>query len=193
MDGIPIIALTALAIILFIAAGLWLIIPLLTGLPWVPTRGRRIRAALRLAGVLPGELVYDLGAGDGRVLLAAARDFGARAVGVEISPIHCFIAWLRANLSGCGKRVTVHWGSFYHADLSNADVVYAYVTSHQAARLRSSLEIQLRPGARVVTISTELDGWQPEQIDQQDLIFLYRMPPTPGSAASYLTKHWIGV
>ena len=181
-------ALVIFAVIFIAAAILWLVVPLATGLPWVPTRDRRIRKALQLADIQPGEIIYDLGAGDGRVLLAAARDFGARAVGIEVSPIHCLIAGLRARFSRVSRLVTVRWGSFYRADFSDADVIYVYMTSGQANRLRPHLEAQLKSGARVVTISSDLDGWQPDQIDRQDLIFLYRMPPTPGSVATYLSR-----
>jgi SAM-dependent methyltransferase len=188
MDGLLTVSSTTFALIVIFAAALWLIVPLVTGLPWVPTRERRIHKALHLADVKPGDVVYDLGAGDGRVLLAAARDFGARAVGIEISPVHCLIAWMRALLSGVGRQVTVRWGSFYNADYSDADVVFAYMTQGQAARLRPHLEARLKPGARIVTISSDLDGWEPEKIDQNDLVFLYRMPPTPGDIASFFTK-----
>jgi SAM-dependent methyltransferase len=188
MDGLLTVSTTTFALIVILAAALWLIVPLVTGLPWVPTRERRIHKALQLADVKPGDVLYDLGAGDGRVLLAAARDFGARAIGIEISPVHCLIAWLRARLSGVGRKVTIRWGSFYNADYSDADVVFAYMTMGQAARLRPHLESRLKPGARIVTISSDLDGWEPEKIDQNDLVFLYRMPPTPGDIASFFTK-----
>jgi hypothetical protein len=67
-------------------------------------------------------------------------------------------------------------------------VVFAYVTPEHAARLKPVLETQLKAGARVVTISAEMEGWQPDQIDKNDLVFLYRMPPTRGSILSYLSK-----
>lgn len=177
---------SGLEILFIISVFLWILVPLITGLPWVPTRDTRIHRALQLADVRPGEVVYDLGAGDGRVLVAAARDFEARAVGIEISPVHCLLAIIRARLAGVGRQVTVRPGSFYHADFSDADVVYAYLTFEQAARLRPTLESSLRKGTRVVTISSDIDGWQPEQIDRQELIFLYRMPPSPGNIASFL-------
>jgi SAM-dependent methyltransferase len=185
--------LTAAAIFLILVAALWFIVPLTSGLAWVPARAKRIRRALQMAELRPGETLYDLGAGDGRVLVAAAREFGARAVGIEISPIHCLTAILRARLAGVSRQVAVRPGSFFHADLSGADVIYAYLTSRQAERLRPCLESQLKPGARVVTISAEIDGWQPEQIDRQELIFLYHMPPTSGSLASYLARDILDV
>jgi len=188
---------TILLILLFLAAaasivyGLWLLIPILYGLPWVPTNPRRIRRALQLAQLRPDEVVYDLGAGDGRVLVMAAREFGARAVGIEISPLQCCAAWLNTRFSGVGGRVTIHWRSIYTSDLANADVVFAHTTAAQAPRLRVSLEGRLHPGARVVTILYDLEGWQPQDMDDREMVFLYHMPPTPGGVSSYQLQRYL--
>jgi len=187
--SLPTLILSILLItILLLACGLWVVVPLLSGLPWRPTSAVRIRRALSLAQVQPGERVYDLGSGDGRILFAAARDFGARATGIEISPLHCLLTWLNARLSYPGKPIHVRWGNFYTADLSDADVVLAYMTSKQAGRLKPALERQLQPGARVVTMAFELEGWQPQDFDQEALLYLYRMPPEPGSLGSFLAR-----
>src|SRR5512144_2575311 len=110
--------------ILFAIGLLWILIPALYGLPPVPTKPERIQKALKLANLQPHETLYDLGAGDGRVLLIAARDFGARAVGLEIGPIQCVLIWLRVTASGSGKQIKIRWGNFYKADLHDADVVF---------------------------------------------------------------------
>jgi hypothetical protein len=159
--------------------GLWIIIPTLSGLAWIPSRRKRIRRALEMAGVKPGETLYDLGAGDGRVLVIAAREFQARAIGIEIEPIHCTVAWLWACLSGVSDHVSVRCQNFFHADLRDADVIFVYLTSKFANRLQSQFRSQLRAGARIVSISADLKGWQPAAIDDEHLIFLYHMPPTP--------------
>jgi hypothetical protein len=91
-------------------------------------------------------------------------------VGIEISPVHCLITWLRALLSGNSSRIRVRCASFYSSNLRDADVIYAYVTPEHGIRLRPYLEKQLHSGARVVTISAEIDGWQPEKIDRDDLV-----------------------
>ena len=167
---------------------LWIVIPSLTGLPWVPTRRARVRRALELAGVRPGETVYDLGAGDGRALIIAAREFEACGVGIEIEPVHCLVARANALIAGASGRISIRCGSFYRADLSDADVVFVYVTPRHAARLRSLLAHQLRAGARVVSIAADLPGWQPAAVDREHLIFLYRMPPEPGGLESFLAQ-----
>jgi hypothetical protein len=76
--------------------------------------------------------------------------------------------------------------NFYRSDLSEADVVFAYLTSDQAPSLQKQFERQLKHGTRVVTISFDLPGWQPEAFDRDDLIFLYKMPPVTGDLSSFL-------
>jgi len=165
--------------------GLWLAIPMLYGLPWTPTSPRRIRKALDLAKLNPGEVVYDMGAGDGRVLVAAVRKFGARAVGIEVSPLHFLSAWFNLRINGCGRQARLVWNNMYNCDLSGADVVFAHTTAAQAPRLRACLEAKLRPGARVVTVLYDLGGWQPQDMDDRDMVFLYFMPPTHGDVWTY--------
>lgn len=172
--------------------GLWLVTPMLYGLPWTPTSPRRIRKALELAGLKPGEVVVDLGAGDGRVLVAAVRQFGARAVGIEVSPLHYLAAWLNIHLSGCGGRAALLWRNMYRCDVSGADVVFAHTTASQAPRLRAFLEGRLRPGTRVVTVLYDLEGWQPQDIDDREMVFLYHMPPTPGGVGTYMIRKDVG-
>ncbi len=169
--------LIGLGLIFLLLSGLWLIVPALYGVPWVPTREKRIRKALQLAKLEAGETLYDLGAGDGRVLLMAAKEFGAQAVGVEIGPVQCALGWLRILLSGSGHRARIRCGNFYRADVAEADVVFVYLTSVQTGRLQEKLAKELRAGTRVVSVAADFPDWQPEFVDREMLIFVYRMPP----------------
>jgi len=177
-----------LSILLFILISLWMLIPALYGLPLVPTQPERIRKALKLAHLRPNQILYDLGAGDGRVLFIAAREFGTKAVGIEIGPVQCMWIWLRIKMSGLGNQIQVKWADFYKADLSQADVVYVYATSEEAVKLAPHLEKQLKQGTRVVSISADFPEWEPTAFDNRDLIFVYEMPPTKGTIGSYLMK-----
>jgi hypothetical protein len=177
-----------LSVLFFVLVLLWVLVPALYGLPPVPTRPERIRKALELANLRPEETLYDLGAGDGRVLLIAVRDFGARAVGIEIGPVQCALIWLRAAASGLGDQVKVRWANFYKADLSGADVVFVYATSKEIAKLAPHLEKQMKRGARLVSISADFREWEPSAFDEHDLIFVYTMPPVRGSILSYMLK-----
>ncbi len=177
-----------LSILLFILVLLWMLVPALYGLPPVPTKPERIRKALKLANLQPNEVLYDLGAGDGRVLLQAAREFGARAVGIEVGPIQCAWIWLRVAASGLGNQIQIRWANFYKADLHDADVVFFYATSKEVGKLAPHLEQQMKKGARLVSISADFPDWEPSILDDRDLIFVYEMPPKAGNITSYLMK-----
>jgi hypothetical protein len=166
-----------LGIIFLLVSGLWLIIPALFGVPWVPTREARIRKALQLAKLQSGETLYDLGAGDGRVLLMAVKEFGAQAVGIEVGPIQCALGWLRILLNGSRHKAWMRCGNFYRAELAEADVVFIYLTSAQTTRLQKKLARELQPGTRVVSVAADFLDWQPEFVDREMLIFVYKMPP----------------
>jgi hypothetical protein len=177
-----------LSILLFILISLWMLIPALYGLPLVPTKPERIRKALHLARLRPNQTLYDLGAGDGRVLFLAASEFRAKAVGIEIGPVQCLWLWLKIKLSGLEHQIEVRWKNFYKADLTQADIVYVYATSAEAVRLAPHLEKQLKNGARVVSISADFPAWEPSALDQHDLIFVYEMPPVEGNISTFMMK-----
>ncbi|MDK1028166.1 MAG: class I SAM-dependent methyltransferase [Anaerolineae bacterium] len=172
--------LIVLGLVFLLLSGLWLIIPALYGVPWVPTRDKRIRKALQIAKLKPGETLYDLGAGDGRVLILAAREFGATAVGVEVGPIQCLVGWLRIWFGGSRQKVRLRCGNFYKANIREADVVFIYLTSAQISRLQDKLAEEMRPGARIVSIAADFPNWKPNEVDRESLIFLYAMPPLSG-------------
>ncbi len=163
------------AALFLLGSGLWLLVPAWYGVPWIPARRQRIRKALQLANLRPGETLYDLGAGDGRALLIAAEEFGAQAVGIEAGPAQCLWGRMKCLFSGSRHRVRLRCGDFYCADLSAADVVFVYLTSAQTARLEEKLTRELRPGARVVSLAADFPGWQPLAVDRENVIFLYQM------------------
>ncbi|HEY2982260.1 MAG TPA: 50S ribosomal protein L11 methyltransferase [Anaerolineales bacterium] len=177
-----------LSLIVLILGWTWMLVPAFYGLPSLHTRRGRIRKALQLAELKPDEVLYDLGAGDGRVLVIAAKEFEAQAVGIEVGPVQCAAAWVNALANGVRPKVRVKRDDFFKADLSAADVVFIYATSRQAVRLEKQLAAQLRPGARVVTISFDFPHWEPAGFDQGELIFLYKMPPQPGDLTSFLSR-----
>lgn len=182
--------LIGLGLVFLLISGLWLIIPALYGVPWVPTREKRIRKALQLAKLRTDETLYDLGAGDGRVLIMAVKEFGAWAIGIEIGPIQCLVGWLRILFSGhrprrgSRQKIQIRCANFYKSDVSDADVVFIYATSAQTSKLLPLLERQLRPGARVVSIAADFPDWQPNLVDREELIFVYEMPPGPASLSN---------
>lgn len=176
------------SLLLFILILLWILIPALYGLPLVTTKPARIHKALQLANLQAGEVLYDLGAGDGRVLFLAAREFGAQAVGIEVGPVQCAWIWLRILANGLRNQIQIRWENFYKADLRAADVVFVYATSDEVRKLAPHLERQLKRGARLVSISADFPEWEPQQFDDRGLIFVYEMPPVRGNLGTYLAR-----
>jgi SAM-dependent methyltransferase len=121
------------------------------GAPWVPTSLRMVHQMLQLADLQPGELVYDLGCGDGRILIAAARDFQARAVGIEIDPLRYLWCRILITVFGLRERVKLIYGDLFQVDLSRADVVTCYLLPEANLKLEDKLLGELRPGTRVVS------------------------------------------
>ncbi len=131
--------------------------------PFIPAPMSVVREALRIACVGPGDTLYDLGAGDGRVVVEAALR-GAHAVAVEIDPFLCEVIRSRAEEAGVGDRVEVLEASFYDVDVGAATVVYMYLYRSINEKLAPMLEERLRPGARVVTVDFPIPGWVPVRV-----------------------------
>lgn len=136
---------------------------------------------LELAAVKPGDVVYDLGCGDGRVLVTAAQRFQARAVGIEISDSLVQRTSERIASLGLQDRVKVIHGDLLQADLSPADVVVIYLMTGSNEKIRPQLEKSLKPGTRIVSYSYEIPGWKPMRVDKTDAhaghsIYLYEVP-----------------
>ncbi|MDP2860047.1 MAG: class I SAM-dependent methyltransferase [Bacillota bacterium] len=149
--------------------------PSLYGGAWSPSRMRLVRKMLKMAELKPGETLIDLGAGDGRVILTAAREFGAKAIGVEIDPVRLQICKTRASALGLDSLVTVSWGNFFEMDMSAADVVSFYLSQAAADKLADKLRKELKPGARVVSNRRPMPGWDAEKVDRLDRLYVYRV------------------
>jgi cyclopropane fatty-acyl-phospholipid synthase-like methyltransferase len=128
---------------------------------YVPTPKDIVRRMLRLAGLRRGETVFDLGAGDGRILIEAVRAFGAQATGVEADPER--LARIKERLTATGTEATVIQGDFMEVNTSSADVVAIYLSSSVNAKLASKLKNELKAGARVVSLDYTLPTWVPER------------------------------
>lgn len=133
--------------------------------PFVPTPIDVVERMLTLANVGPQDVVYDLGCGDGRIVIAAAQRFGARGVGVEIDPRLVAQAEANAKAAGVSDRVRFILGDALKADVADATVVTLYLLSASNVALRPILTKQLRPGARIVSHSFAMGDWEPDVID----------------------------
>jgi SAM-dependent methyltransferase len=150
---------------------------------WVPSDLAVVREMLKLAGVGRDDVVYDLGSGDGRIVIMAAKQFGARAVGVDIDPEMVRRARENAVKAGVAERVTFLEQDLFTADISAATVVAIYLSPDVNLRLRPKLVRELQPGARIVSHDYDLGDWLPERTVSVDLdnrdhpIFFWRIPP----------------
>jgi SAM-dependent methyltransferase len=139
--------------------------PPLTLAPYVPTPQDVVDRMLELAGVTRDDVVYDLGCGDGRIVITAAKRYGARGVGIDIDPQR--IAESRANAKQAGVESLVEFRQqdAMTVDVSPATVVTLYLLSASNVRLRPILTAQLRPGARIVSHAFSMGNWQPERVE----------------------------
>lgn len=145
------------------------------GAPWVPTSRQVVHTMLRMAGVKTGEVVYDLGCGDGRVLIAAARGFGARAVGVEVDVSRYLWSVFAVTLMGLWKQVRIIRGDLFSVDLREADVVFAYLLQDTNDRLKDKLRRELRPGTRIIANTFVFSDLPLVAVDEQLHLYLYRI------------------
>jgi SAM-dependent methyltransferase len=133
--------------------------------PYVPTPSDVVDRMLMLAKVGPRDVVYDLGCGDGRIVIAAAQKFGARGVGVDIDANLINQAEANARAAGVGRRVTFLIQDAMTVDVSDATVVTLYLLSASNVKLRPILTRQLRRGARIVSHSFAMGDWEPEVVE----------------------------
>jgi len=133
--------------------------------PYVPSPPQVIRQMLILAELKRGEVFFDLGAGDGRAVIMAAKDFGARAVGVELRDDLVKRALASVYEQGLQDRVTIVSGDMFNVDLSSADVVFLYLTTSANEKVKPKLEAELKLGVRVVSHDYEIVGWKPAKVE----------------------------
>ena len=134
--------------------------------PDFPSPQEVIERMLQMARVQPGEMVYDLGSGEGRIVITAARKFKARAVGIELSPGLCKEASGRIKALGLEDRVKIVHANMLNVDLRPADVVTIYLLTSANELLKPNLERDLKPGARVVSHDFQIRGWKPSVVEQ---------------------------
>ena len=133
--------------------------------PYVPSPPPVVRRMLNLAELKPGEVFFDLGAGDGRAVIMAAKDFGARAVGVELRENLVKKALSSAYENNLQNRVTIVNSDMFHVDLSSADVIFLYLTTSANEKVKPKLEAELKKGSRVVSHDYEIVGWKPVKVE----------------------------
>lgn len=133
--------------------------------PWVPVRSVDLPRVVRLLDLKPGETLYDLGCGDGRVLLASWKP-GVRGVGIELSLPLVLASTLRIFFRGRSRDVRVHVRDFFHVSLREADAIFCFLMPPAMAKLAEQFKRDLKPGCRIVSYTFSLPGWKPEVEDR---------------------------
>jgi len=151
--------------------------------PYVPTTPEAVEAMLKLAGVTPSDVVYDLGCGDGRIVVAAGK-MGARGVGIDIDPVRVREARANVDKAGVGKLVRIEENDIFQADIRQASVVVLFLLPELNERLIPKFLRELKPGTRIVSNSFEMGDWPAEKE------VMVGDPNAPGSPFSHQLFMW---
>ncbi|HEX2869333.1 MAG TPA: methyltransferase domain-containing protein [Ignavibacteriales bacterium] len=146
--------------------------------PYVPTPYDVVEGMLKLANVTENDVVYDLGCGDGRIVVTAASKYGAHGLGVDNNPVRVKESRENAEQNGVKDRVQILEQNLFKTDLSKATVVTLYLLSDINIKLRPKLFDELRPGTRVVSNSFDMDEWQPDQMNLVSgrTLYMWKIP-----------------
>jgi SAM-dependent methyltransferase len=151
---------------------------------YVPTPQEVVDKMLELAAVTKDDLVYDLGSGDGRIVITAAKEYGARGIGIEIDPELIQTAQENAQAAGVSDQVEFRQQDLFQTDFSDATVVTLYLLSSLNEKLRPKLLQELKPGTRIVSHSFAMGDWKPEQVvtvktpSGERTVYFWQVPET---------------
>jgi cyclopropane fatty-acyl-phospholipid synthase-like methyltransferase len=146
--------------------------------PYVATPTPIVDAMLQLAQVKKSDVIYDLGCGDGRIVIEAAQKFGAHGVGVDNNPLRIQDAQKKAKRAGVSNLVEFRLGDLYNTDVKNATIVALYLLPDVNIRLRPKLRAELKPGARIVSHTFAMGNWKPKkkEVIDGEKIYLWVIP-----------------
>lgn len=133
--------------------------------PWVPARKKDLERIFRIAGLKTNNVFYDLGCGDGRTVIYAAKKFNAKSIGIEISLFNFLICKIK-QLAATDKNITFKFKNLFKEDLVGADVVYFFGMPDKLKKLKPKLEKELKSGAKIISYAFSVEGWQPVLVDK---------------------------
>jgi phospholipid N-methyltransferase len=160
---------------LFLLVAVWVTWPILIGAVFLPTPINVVRKMLEMAEVSENDTIIDLGSGDGRILIEAAKKYGAYAIGIEADPLRVLWSQSRIRSNNLKEKVEVIQGNFFKADLSKASVITVYQGLEINKKLKKKFEKELDQGTRVVSFSFTFDGWEPIKKDTDSDVYLYKI------------------
>lgn len=143
--------------------------------PWWRTSSRTARIMCKMAKVQKGDVIYDLGSGEGVALIIAAKEFGAKGVGVEIDPFRAWTSKLSIRLKGLANKISIVRKNFFEVDISEATVVFMYLVPKAMNKLKPKFFEELKPGTRVVTFVYRVDLPMIAS-DLENEVYVYKIP-----------------
>ena len=159
---------------IYIGFNIWALATKPFGAQWVPSNMDKVRRMLEMADIKSGEILYDLGSGDGRVVTEASRTYNAKAIGIEIDPIRVLISKLKLKYNRL-ENIQIKHANFYNVSLSNADVITLYLLPETVNKLKSKFKKELKKGTRIISLQFPLKSWKPIKIDKKNGIFVYKI------------------
>jgi precorrin-6B methylase 2 len=170
MEELILILAIEVCIIVFVV---WIAWSGVVGAPWLPTPKNKVRDMLEFAEVNEEDTLYDLGSGDGRIIVMAAKEFGARSIGIEIDPLRLLLSHLSIRRHKLRERAQVMRANFFKVQLEKATVVTLYQGHKINKKIRDKLADELKAGTRVVSYRFVIDGWEPLKTNDEESIYLY--------------------
>ena len=152
---------------------IWIFWAFVIGAGWEPTSKRVVKKMLEMAGANSEDIVYDLGSGDGRIVIEAAKRYNSRAVGIEADPIRVLWSRIMIRIFKLQNNVKIKWGNLFNQDLSNATLITLFLWRDSNQKLKPKLLKELKPGTRVVSYVWTFNGWIPSKVDNYENIYLY--------------------
>lgn len=172
--------------LLLILIALLIITPLaiagMSAAPWIPTRKKDVRRIIDLADIQPGQIVYDIGCGDARFLIEAAKIMDIKAIGIEISWVQVLHARIKIFFNRVSKKVKIKLKSLYREKLNNADLVFIFLLPKALPKIGEKLEKELKNRTKVITSAWPIPNWEKYLIkkdqpnkDKDIILYLYEM------------------
>ncbi|MHB8055544.1 MAG: SAM-dependent methyltransferase [Candidatus Aminicenantales bacterium] len=162
--------------------------------PYVPTKFPVVEEMLKMAGITKTDILYDLGCGDGRIVIGAAQKYGIRGVGIDLDPERIRESEANAEKAGVSDKVKFYTGDLFEADIREASVVSLYLLTAINIRLRPRLLRELQPGSRIVSHNFGMDKWKPDASSEVDVdgvrhdVFLWVIPVNASGSWSWTMK-----
>jgi precorrin-6B methylase 2 len=166
--------------ILFIALLIliWIFWSSLIGAGFEPTSKNRVDKMLAMLEIGSGDVLYDLGSGDGRIVMEAVKKYDVNAVGIEADPLRVLWSRLFIFFYGIHSKTKIKWGNFFNEDISDATAVTLFLSAKANQKLIEKFEKELKQGTLVVSYVWTFDGWIPTKVNEKDRIYLYEIGKT---------------